>query len=134
MFVNNIESAYFLNCFNKWLRFVCLNDLESLQYSFCSCFSNILTKDKEFKNGLNICVVYLQGIEAFSLSLKWRHCDSLRMPQWTAFPISPLLLKRARLWQETNFYRVKNEILKELTYPKFNQKLDLGIEKMNSFA
>ena len=62
------------------------------------------------------------------------HCDSLRLLQGTGFPISPLLLKRARVWQETNFYRVKNEILKELTFPKLNQALDLGLENMNLFV
>ena len=61
-------------------------------------------------------------------------CDSLRWLQGAGFPISLLSLKRARVWQKTNFQRVKNEILKELTYSKFNQKLDLGFERMNLFA
>ena len=61
-------------------------------------------------------------------------CDSLRLLQGTGFPISLLSLKRARVWQKAKFQRLKNEILKELTYPKFNQKLALGFEKVNLFA
>ena len=44
------------------------------------------------------------------------------------------MLKSARVCQETIFYRVKNEILKELTSPKFHKKLDLNFKKMKLFA
>ena len=56
------------------------------------------------------------------------------MLQGAGLPISPILFKRAKLKLLLSKAILQNEILKELTCPKFNQKLELSFEKMNLLA